>query len=278
MRWLQIPSKSIYGTVALDQETAFLERIRAIWHAARGICGIDASQSGPFFFLLMVFFFFLVAVAFADLLRVRSESIESLLWILFAVSIAGTGAAALILSISVRQIYFFLWYPLLSLSALVVLKTAKPIKRRALSFSICILAFLNLFFSYGSSISHAERAEVSPLRQFCVDAENAGYRVIYGEWEAAPRFLVWSDGKLTGGFWEEPTFYIRDHINLTDIYSEEDNASALYLLSPWDLVVYEDTIEDEMQFFGSYGSFVAYSSDRQLMRWPEWWVSAEKDQ
>ena len=108
------------------------------------------------------------------------------------------------------------------------------------------------------------------MQQFCADAEEAGYQIVYGGWDVTPQFLVWSDGALTGGFWEEPTFYIRDHINQTDIYTEKSNENALYLFPEWDLAPNADVIESEMEYFGRYQTYTAFTSTHQLMRWPEW--------
>ena len=108
------------------------------------------------------------------------------------------------------------------------------------------------------------------MQEFSEDAVAAGYQIVYGGWDVTPQFLVWSDGALTGAFWEEPTFYIRDHINLTNVYSEKDNEAAVYLFPKWDLAPNADIIESEMEYFGTYGTYTAYTAGHQLMRWPEW--------
>ncbi len=271
MQWLKIPAKTIYGTVTLDQSTAFVERLRSLWYAVRGICGIDASQNGLFYVLLMIFFFALAVVTVVVLKKLyQKDPNGAALWSLFSVSLIITGAVSLVLSVAMRQIYLFLWYPLLAVSALLLITNCGDKAGKILSCLICVFAFFNLFFSYGSSVSYAEKKEVSPMQEFCEDAVAAGHRIVYGGWDVTPQFLVWSDGDLTGAFWEEPTFYIRDHINLTDVYSEKDNESAVYLFSKWDLAPNAEIIESEMEYFGTYGTYTAYTAGHQLMRWPEW--------
>ena len=255
----------------LDHATAFPERLRSLWYAVRGICGIDASQNGLFYILLMLFFFALVAGVIVLLRNIyRQDRHGLLLWSLFVISLIITGAASLILSVAMRQIYLFLWYPLLAVSALLLITTYESQPGRLLSFFICFFAAFNLFFSYGSSFSYAKEKDVSSMQEFCEEAVAAGYRTVYGGWDVSPQFIVWSDGALIGAFWEEPTFFIRDHINLTDVYSEDDNKTAVYLFSQWDLAPNAEIIESEMDYFGTYSSYSAYTGRHQLMRWPEW--------
>ena len=73
------------------------------------------------------------------------------------------------------------------------------------------------------------------------------------------------------GFWDEVTLQPLDYLNLQDIYTEEANAEALYLMAPWYEAPFLSLAEERgatVEFFGQYRRALVYRSDRQLMRFP----------
>ena len=51
-----------------------------------------------------------------------------------------------------RAIYLFIYYPLLALSAAIVLERAAPKLRCALLIALCVLSAGNIYFSYGDDL------------------------------------------------------------------------------------------------------------------------------
>ena len=125
---------------------------------------------------------------------------------------------------------------------------------------------------YRSSLKLAEERDPAPALAFCRDAEAAGIEYVYGDWQTTPALLVWSDGRITGGFWDEIIFLVRDNINLQDIYGEEHNERALYVLGPWgreNFMFYCHEMGAEYEVFGEYGDWIAYRATKQLMNFGE---------
>ena len=277
MRLMKIPSRSIYDRVASASET-LPERLHSLWAAWRGISGMDAASFGEarlfftLFFLLQLLCVFFAAVMVLKKLKSGLDGL-SRLWLLCLISLGGTLLAGLLIRIQMREIYLFVWYPLVALSLPLLLERDLPI-RSYLALGAILLCLGNLVFSYGSSLQYAREKdeEMLPYRQFCEDAEAAGIRFVYGSWEFVPRCIVWSDGAITGGFWGDVPFWVRESINRLDIYSEEDNDDALYLIGPWDREYHMRCAEElgaELELFGEYGVCVAYRSQKQLMYFAE---------
>ena len=236
MHLMQIPSRSIYGSVASASDS-LPERLHSLWAAWRGIReGLDGLAR---------------------------------LWLLCLISLGGTFLTGLLIQIQMREIYLFVWYPLVMLSLLMLLETEFSL-RRLLALGALLLCLGNLLFSYGSTLRYARETDedMLPYRQFCKDAEAAGITYVYGGWEFTPHCVVWSDGALTAGFWGDIPFWVRESINRLDIYEEADNDTALYLFGPWTREYYLQCAEDlggELTLFGEYGSCIAYRSQKQLM-------------
>ena len=134
--------------------------------------------------------------------------------------------------------------------------------------SLCALSLLNLWFSYGSSLRLARQRDPAPAIALCADAEAAGYAYLYGNWETVPAIAVWSDA-LTGGFCTEAPFQVRSSINLQDLYTEEHNARALYVIRDWDREGFERYCAElgaSYELFGVYGEWIAYHFDEQMMQ------------
>ena len=273
MRLMKIPSRSIYDRVAAASET-LAERLHSLWAAWRGISGMDAAFFGEarLFFTLFFLVQLLCVLAAAVLVLKKSKTgLDGLarLWLLCLISLCSTLLAGLLIRIQMREIYLFVWYPLVALSLPLVLEQELPF-RRALALGAVLLCLGNLLFSYGSSLAYARKAEaeMAPYRRFSEDAQAAGITYVYGSWEFVPRCVVWSDGAITGGFWGDVPFWVRESINRLDIYREEDNDTALYLIGPWDREYHMRCAEElgaELELFGDYGVCSLYRSQKQLM-------------
>ena len=275
MKLLRVPARTIYGQVELGGG-GIGARLLADWHAVRGVTGLDTALfDGPRAFYLVFFALTVLLVPAAALLlwkKRREKSGVALLWALTAVSLLGTLLAGIVVEIRMREIYLFLWYLLVGLSLIPVLEALGEKGRRWAIPVLCLLCLGNLVCSYGSSLKLAEERDPAPALAFCRDAEAAGIEYVYGDWQTTPALLVWSDGRITGGFWDEIIFLVRDNINLQDIYGEEHNERALYVLGPWgreNFMFYCHEMGAEYEVFGEYGDWIAYRATKQLMNFGE---------
>lgn len=275
MKLLRVPARTIYDRVELGGG-GLGDRLLADWHAVRGITGLDTALfDAPMAFYMVFFALTVLLVPAAALLlwkKRRERSGIALLWGLCAVSLLGTLLAGVAVQIRMREIYLFLWYLLVGLSLLPVLEALGEKGRSWAIPVLCLLCLGNLGFSYGSSLALAEERDPAPALAFCRDAEAAGIEYVYGDWQTTPALLVWSDGRITGGFWDEIIFLVRDNINLQDIYEPEYNDRALYVLGPWErenFVRYCHEMGAEYEVFGEYGDWIAYRATKQLMNFGE---------
>ena len=275
MKLLRVPALTIYDRVEFT--TGGLgERLLADWHAVRGVTGLDTALfDTPMAFFLPAFFLTLGLAAAGGILlwrhRRRDDGV-TLLWLLCAVSLLGTLAAGVVVRIRMREIYLFVWYLLPALSLLPVLEALGEKKEKLAAGLLCLLCLGNLLFSYGSSIHLARERDPAPAQAFCRDAKAAGIRYVYGDWQTVPALVVWSDGEITGGFWDEIIFLVRGNINLQDIYEPEMNEEALYVLGSWgrgNFDQYSREMGAEYQVFGEYGPWIAYKTTKQLMNFGE---------
>ncbi|MBR4549739.1 MAG: hypothetical protein IKO83_07475 [Oscillospiraceae bacterium] len=270
IRLLHIPSQSIYEAPA----EGFAARLHPLWAALRGISGLDAALYGearPFFLL---FFAAQLACLLAALLlvlrRLRAPGALERLWLLCLISLGGAMLAGLVLPLKMREIYLFLWYPLLALSLALLLARGEK-AAFWLSLLTAALCLGNLVFSYGSSLRYAEEKDVSARLAFVQEAREAGIRYVYGDWYSLPYFAVWADDDFRCGFWDESTLDTVNYLNLRDIYGEEENASALYLMSRWHEAPFLQLAEERgvnVELFGRYERCPAYRADWPLMRVP----------
>lgn len=270
MRLLRIPQQSIYEA----PEGGLAGRLHPVWAALRGISGLDAALFGraPLFFvpLFLAGLLCLLAAAVLVLRRLRRPGALERLWLLCLIGLGGSLLAGLVLPLRMREIYLFLWYPLLALSAALVLSRWEK-GRFALSLLLAALCFGNLYFSYGSSLRYAAEKDVSAQQAFVRDAREAGVRYVYGDWFSLPSYAVWADDAFRCGFWDEAVFDTVNYLNLLDIYGEEENAAGLYFFTEWFEPSFLEVAEKKgatVELFGVYDRCRAYRSDRPLMRVP----------
>ena len=270
MRLLRIPNQSIYEAPA----GGLAGRLHPLWAALRGISGLDAALYGearPFFFLFFAAqLLCLLAAAVLVLRRLRSPGAPERLWLLCLISLGGALLAGLVLPLKMREIYLFIWYPLLTVSFALLLAR----RERAslwLSLLCAALCIGNLCFSYGSSLRYAEELDDEAQRAFVRDAGEAGIRYVYGDWYSLPYYAARADDALRCGFWDESTLDTVNYLNLRDIYGEEENAAALYLMSPWHEAPFLRIAGErgvKVELFGRYGPCPAYRAEQPLMRVP----------
>ena len=273
MKVLAIPSATIYGQVSLGGASVG-EKLREAWHCCRDISGLNTALTqtpGLLFKLYFLFLALLVLLAFCSLFARREGKGQGaqILWLLCVVSLAGVLLAGVLLDITLREIYLFIWFPLTALSFLVAADGWKPGRQNIAIVLLCLLALGNLHASYGPSLRSAGEKDVSYAEDFCQAAREADVRYVYGSWTTVPHLVCFADGGLMAGFWGETPCRVREYINLQSIYGEEENRHALYITAAWDREAFLDAAAAqgvEPTLFGRFGEFEAYRSPVQLMQ------------
>jgi hypothetical protein len=162
----------------------------------------------------------------------------------------------------------FAWFPLVSFSFVVLVDMVKKQLQNALIIALCVFAVISLVFNYRTHIEISFTPPTDDKSRIAAWMEEHNYTVLYAPWVTGSEIAARSDGAVALGAWHFVLFRVLPYINTLDIYTREDNASALYLIS--------DSALDEALYIAesrgatltevvTFGPHTLYSSDLQLM-------------
>ena len=155
MKLLGVPNQSIYSDASVLDGAGLNGKLWRFIAASRTVSGFECvKNNGGFFVLMFVFFTALLIAAAVILLRKVKAAPEGIgaYWWLSVVSLLAVIAASFFTTVKLRAIYLFIYYPLLALSAAIVLERAAPKLRCALLIALCVLSAGNIYFSYGDDL------------------------------------------------------------------------------------------------------------------------------
>ncbi len=273
MKLLNVPNMSIYSDTSMLDGTGITGKLRHFITALRTVSGLECVRNnGGFFVLMFVFFTALLIAAAVILIRRAKTAPEGIgeYWWLSVVSLLAVIAASFCTTVKLRAIYLFIYYPLLALSAAIVLERVAPKLRRALLIALCVLSAANIYFSYGDDLRGALSGEKPTAEQICDYAVENGYELLYGNIAyLTPSAAAYSDGKLTAGCWEDNViFHAIPYLNTRDVYRRTDYSRALFVFCYGEL----DAAYTEAAGSGAVltevervGDYVLCTSSQQLM-------------
>ena len=273
MKLLGVPNQSIYSDASVLDGAGLNGKLWRFIAASRTVSGFECvKNNGGFFVLMFVFFTALLIAAAVILLRKVKAAPEGIgaYWWLSVMSLLAVIAASFFTAVKLRAIYLFIYYPLLALSAAIVLERAAPKLRRALLIALCVLSAGNLYFSYGEDLRGALSEEKLVSEQICDYAVDNGYELLYGNISyLTPGAAAYSDGKLIAGCWENDTiFHAIPYLNTRDIYRSTDYSRALFVFYKYEV----DAAYSEAAGSGAVltertriGDYVLCTSSQQLM-------------
>lgn len=271
---LHVPHETIYSGQSVFAGASLHDKLAACWSSYRSLSGLDSVTTtlDPVYFLLYALSLLLLLCAALLVLRALRQRLDmlSLCWLLCLISLAAVAAASVVTSLTLRDIYFFMYYPLLALSFIIVSRSLAPRLRRALALFLCALAACNAFLSYHEEVSLSLSDEPTPQQQICQLALDGGYEYIYGcHSHAAPSVALWSDGKLIAGTWQdEILFKVTPYTNIQNIYSLDDYSKALFVFLPSELPLVRIETEGngaQLTVLGVYGDYTVCTSSKQLL-------------
>ena len=273
MKLLGVPNQSIYSDTSVLDGTGLNGKLWRFIAASRTVSGFECVKNHGGFFVLMFVFFTALLIAAAVILLCKVNAAPegiSAYWWLSVMSLLAVIAASFFTTVKLRAIYLFIYYPLLALSAAIVLERAAPKLRRALLIALCVLSAGNLYFSYGEDLRGALSEEKLVSEQICDYAVDNGYELLYGNISyLTPGAAAYSDGKLIAGCWENDTiFHAIPYLNTRDIYRSTDYSRALFVFYKYEV----DAAYSEAAGSGAVltertriGDYVLCTSSQQLM-------------
>lgn len=244
-RCLDVTQNTIYGDLSGMLAENLPQKLESVINAFLEITTLDLflwgdlPQSLDFVIVFMVGIVFFAAVSWIFRIT-KQENGLVISWLLCGFGILGVFLATILLNITIRSIYVFMWFPFVVLSGLIVIKMISShsmLLRQLLIVLICVLSMVNLRYS---SVAHLERimdVTMTAEEKLCNWAVESGYTFIYGDyWGTAPQIAVYSHGSLDAGCWHRPenVFYAEVVNTPQNIYGQEENERAIYVFTEED--------------------------------------------
>ena len=232
------------------------------------------------------------AVVSAIVTVIKSAKIQPIhvLIILFFLGILSIGAMGTLMDIKIRDIYFFMWYPLVATSLTYLLigktnikantdiqnprddainqKNVTDAANKYVELVIVILMSVAFIISYGSSAIKALNSTKTQDQLTCQFLEDNNIHYLYGHWNTVPEIAVFSDGSITPGGWYTTIYDPIDYLNPKGIYDDNCNKAAAYLILPEEkseaLKIAKDRGITLNQIYPT-PAYTIYTADGQLM-------------
>lgn len=277
VKFMDVPMSPIYGETQLVPPGQWGQRLGAIPGAVYEITQLEYILAGDCSKLIAIVILFMIALvaAAAVLLLLRKELRGTGLaacWLLCLIGILGVFLSSVVLQITLRGIYAFMWFPLVVFSGLLLLRQFPGICGKGLSAAICLLSLASLLYCFAPYLSDITKGEPTNKAQMSQWAAENGYRYVYGEyWGTAPQIAACSDGALEAGCWHTPenVFQAEPANTPQNIYGVEENAAALYVFTPEDEENGLRVAQERgavLTKVAQFGDYCAYTASVPLMR------------
>lgn len=268
---------TIFGEMTWNDAEQMLENLNTNFRALRGVSGLKyLFEDEPALGIIGLLMIAVVVIALICWLRAPKERAkpEGILFALLAASLILVLGINLVLNLSLRTIYLFMWYPLTAVSVMLLFERLGP-KSRSVCAAVIVLAMaVNLNLSYQPCVETALSGSATGKSRIAEFLMDEGYTRLYGRWWQVCTITPYTDGKIDAGCWEDTVCQALDYINPLNIYTDEDNAKAAYLVTDLEAEAFQARCREvgaTVERIASYddGSIMLYRSDRQLMYLPE---------
>lgn len=277
MNHLHVANASIYGSMRVVSLSEIPQRLLPARDAFYEVTGLDyvlqGNSSKVLAACIVCMILIVLAAAFLWLRQIRrQEEGVMLYWLLGMVGLVGVTLSTLVLDVTPRGIYLFLWFPLVAFSGILILqKVSVPWRQLAICF-LCVLNLVNLWVCYKPYVDIALSGERNDAQQLCDWAVENGYQYVYGDyWGAAPEIAVYSNGALEAGCWHTAENVYQAELANTpqDIYGEEENEKAIYVFTSDDESTGQQVAAERkvtLEKLAQFGDLRVYRASEPLMR------------
>ena len=274
IRALHIPALHVYGEVTLIRPEQFSAQLTAVLEAALQMIGIRYIELGPPWFIISFSLLCCAAVitalwyAVRRAIRGKAEALDVLL-ALCVLSLLAVAASGLLFGVSVRSIYFFVWYLLVCLSVVSLLGTKRAWRRQAVLFLLCAAAAANLWYSYKYSVVLSLQEEHNAWTEAADELMDGDYEILYGRYWDASIVCSHTDGKVLCSPWFFAPFQPLTYICPQDLHGPEDHLRAAYLVlddEQADLWRRAEEAGAELTLVKEFSGMSLYTASEQLMQ------------
>lgn len=262
---------TIFGEVNFVSLSQLGEHLSTALRALRSITGLKyllPEQFSIWLGLFAVFLVLMVLFALFRLLRDRDRDSLALCILLCVLSILSVEATSIVLNISLRGIYLFVWYPLVALCGVLL---ARKLRRPYWQLPLTLLMAANLCVTYLPYAQQSISGSTDISDEVTQWLKDSDYDIIYGAWPSVFVLAAKTDGAVDAGAWIDSDLTILGYINPQNIYSAADNERAVYLVSNdnerADLLAHATKQGVELQLAASFwdGAWELYRSPIPLL-------------
>ena len=280
IRLLGVPSHSIYGSVEFLSPGQLPQHLYDLFLAAAQVTGVGyLSAYGPRWFILLFSLASILAAGAALLLGLRdlghtprpesgvNTPLDALL-ALCVLSLLVTAASGLVFNIQIRSVYLFLWYLLVALAVVSLLRRFRPAGKRVVLAALCALSVLNLRYSYLPNLQMIHARPQTTLIQVADELMQHDFNILYGRWEYIGIAAACTDGRVMGGAWYNIVCLPLGYINPQDIYEPEDNDRAAYLVQEIEKEAFFARAEElgaQVELVRQFDGMALYTASKLLM-------------
>lgn len=275
IRLLDVPAVRIYGDLSVRSLSGMAESMGTAFRAMRSVTGVRYVEFyDPDWFIILFSLLSIAAVTAAlwqaagRWSRKEAGGLEALIG-LCVLSLAAVIASSVLLDISLRSVYLFVWYPLVCLSVVYFAKTGSVRRKVTVLVLLCVLSAANLYVSYQPGVSAVLTGGGDEWQEIADYLMDEGYELLYGGRHEVSTVCAKTDGAVVAGAWSQGPYQVLGYINPQDIYTPEDNSRAAYLITCGELEEARRLAEEEgatLTLLRQFGARGLYASSVQLMK------------
>ena len=276
IKLLNAPNQSIYGdiTVAPQFSEAHVVNMRILGKLT-GFYYV-ANEKNTILFLipsLILTAIVIYSIISSTVKAVRNKKFTPVFCVqaILLIGLIGLFTANLILEMSFRTTYMFLYYALVAVCAGDILAQSHKLTRTALILLLCVACIFNWMCGFLPAIQNRhityEQTYYEPIAE---DLDSRGFKYLYGDWYTVTMIAIQSETNIRAYGAFGGLFKILPYINPQNVYDEEHNASAAYVVKHSDYpaaVAYAESIGATLTHIQTYanGAYTLFTSDKPLM-------------
>ena len=233
---LNVPQISIYGDIKLSANIAEAHSVNM--RILGKLTGIYFAVNEPQKILYIIPSVIITALTLISLIiglikaikNKHSDNIFTIQSIIF-ISLLGLFCANLLLDMSFRTTYMFLYYALTAVSIAALTEKAKPALRNIIAILSCVACVCNWTVGFLPAIRESKMTEEQEdYIEIANHLNETEYEYLYGDWYTATMTALHTDGKIRAYCSFGGLFEVLPYINPQKVYGEEFNDRAVYLI------------------------------------------------
>lgn len=270
---LSVSQKEIFGKVRVCLPKK-AEDIASCFHHIQGLFQTEDWQKSVVLVLLLAAF--VTGIGITVYLRWKKTQKEKLsveLFGLLGFSVLAIAATDLLTTMNVREIYYFMVYPLLAFGIAKMYSCENRYFCRGAVFVLTLVLLIPSFGGMKDCCIQAYHREEDPFYMVSDYLQEEGYTTVYSGWNEGEKVAIASNMEIQAGFWDVDSYVSVPYLCNRHIYDTESTKCVYLFVSEWrkehglakaQSLGYELTL---LKHF-SYGNIDLYIAPVNLMDFP----------